>query len=174
MKRPILIIASGVVVIALLLLVNEKWIKKTSAPKSADKQQKVESVQQGSSTTKQKTTDKPTSKPPVYDLSTKAHWHDPETTVGLHGGTRLLSETLKPFHPNPKEFQLIAQYETEFKKLKESLSEDEYFSIDGRTWLKKETDKLNKQIQEQLGEERHRFYLEVLYIRQVITTLGRF
>ena len=161
MKRPILILSAGVVVIVLLLLVNEKWLKEPSAPKTAEKQQKVESVQQGSSTTKQKTTDKPTSKPPVYDLSTKAHWHDPETTVGLHGGTRLLSEMLEPFHPTPEEFQFIAQYETEFKKLKESLSEDEYFSIDGRTWLKKETDKLNKQIQEQLGEERHRFYLEV-------------
>ena len=44
MKRPILIIASGVVVIALLLLVNEKWLKETNAPETADNQQKVESV----------------------------------------------------------------------------------------------------------------------------------
>ena len=160
MKRPILIIASGVVVISLLLLVNEKWIKKTSVPKTAANQQKVESVQQGSSPTEQRTTAKPTSKPPVYDLSNKAHWYDPETTI-IHEGTMLLSELLRPFHPKPAEFQFIAQYETEFKKLKESLSEDEYFSIDGRTWLIEETKKLNEQLQRQLGEERFRFYGEV-------------
>lgn len=163
MKRPILIIASGVVVISLLLLVNEKWLKETGAPKTADKQQESAAERQGS-TTEQRTTDKPTSKPPVYDWSKKAHWHDPETTVGMHGGTRLLSKMLEPFHPKPEEFQFIAQYETEFKKRKESLSEDEYYSVEGRKWLKKETDKLNKQIQEQLGEERYRFYLEVIEI----------
>ena len=84
MKRPILIIAAGVVVISILWLVDKTFLAKESAPETADKQQKVESVQQGSSPTEQKTTAKPTLKPPVYDLSQKAHWYDPETTVGLY------------------------------------------------------------------------------------------
>ena len=161
MKRPILIIAAGVVVIALLLLVNEKWIKEPSAPKTADKQQNVESVQQGSSLPEQKTTVKPTTKPPVYDLTNKAHWHDPETTVGYRGSFRTLSEWLKPFPPTTQEFQHIAQYETERKKLREALSEDEYYSVEGRKRLNGEIDKLMDQLHKQLGEESYQFYVEV-------------
>ncbi len=159
MKRPILIIASGVVVISLLLLVNEKWIQKDSAPKTADKQQESAAEGQGSPT-EQRTTDRPTSKPPVYDLSQKAHWYDPETTVGLYK-SQTLSEWLKPFNPTAKEFQIIAQYENERKKLKESMSEDEYYSVEGRKRLIDEILKLNKELREQLGEERTQFYAEV-------------
>ena len=68
---------------------------------------------------------------------------------------------MEPFYPRTQEFQIIAQYETSFKKLKESLSEDEYYSVEGRKWLVDEIGKLNVQIQKQSGEERHRFYLEV-------------
>ena len=162
MKRPILIIASGVVMISLLLLVNEKWIKITSVPKTADKTQESESVQQSSPTSpKKKTATKPTSKPPVYDLSKKTHWYDPETTISAGIGAKLLSEILKPFHPTPQEFQYIAQYETLCRKLKESLSEDEYYSMKGRQSLVEEIEKLNKQLLEQLGEERLLFYREV-------------
>ena len=160
MKRPILIIASGVVVISILLLVNEKWIKETSAPKSADKQQKVESVQQGSSPTEQKTTAKPTSKPLVYDLSNKTHWYDPETTVGLYG-SGILAKEIEPFKPNAEEFQIIAQYEVARRKLKESLSEDEYYSVEGRKRLIDGILELNKKLREELGEERTQFYAEV-------------
>ena len=160
MKRPILIIASGVVVIALLLLVNEKWLKETSPSKTADKQQKVESVQQGSSPTEQRATDKPTSKPPVYDLSQKAHWYDPETTIGLYE-SKTLAEWLEPFKPSPQEFQLIAQFETTYKKLKESLSEDEYYSVERRKRLIDELSKQSNILQQQLGEEQMQFYLEV-------------
>ena len=161
MKRPILILSAGVVVIALLLLVNEKWIKENSAPQTADNQQKVESVQQGSSPTEQKTTDKPTSKPPVYDLSKKAHWYDPETTMGYRESYQPLAKWLEPFQPRPEEFQIIAQYENEYKKLKESQTEDEYYSVEGRKWLIDEVLKLNKKLQKQLGEERTQFYAEV-------------
>ena len=161
MKRPILILSAGVVVIALLLLVNEKWLKETSAPKTVDKQQKVESVQQGSSPTEQKIKAKPTTKPPVYDLSKKAHWYDPETTIGFQGSSKTLAEWLEPFKPKPEEFQIIAQYENEYKKLKESQTEDEYYSVEGRKWLIDEVIKLNKKLQKQLGEERTQFYAEV-------------
>ena len=160
MKRPILILSAGVVVIALLLLVNEKWIKETSAPKSAAKQQESKSVQQDLPT-EQKTTDKPTSKPPVYDLSQKAHWYDPETTIGFRGSYQTLAKWLEPFQPTPEEFQIIAQYENERKKLKESISEDEYYSVEGRLWLIDETLKLNNQLREDMGEERTLFYFEV-------------
>ena len=159
MKRPILIIAFGVVVIALLLLVNEKWIKEPSAPKTAEKQQESAAEGQGSSTA-QRTTAKPTSKPPVYDLTNKAHWYDPETTVGLYE-SKTLAEWLEPFKPNAREFQIIAQYENERKKLSESLSEDEYYSVEGRKRLIDEILKLNKKLREQLGEERTQFYAEV-------------
>ncbi len=159
MKKPILIIAAGMVAVSLIWLVDKTFLAKESTPKTADKQQES-GVEQQDSPTEQRTTDKPTSKPPVYDLSNKAHWYDPETTT-IHEGTILLSELLRPFHPKPEEFQFIAQYETEFKKLKKSMSEDEYFSIDGRTWLIEETKKLNEQLQGQLGEERFRFYGEV-------------
>ena len=162
MKKPILILTAGVVVISLLLLVNEKWIKENSASKTADKPQESESVQQGSITTPKKTMAKPISKPLVYDLSNKAHWYDPETTVGgLYGSSKLLSEWLEPFKPNAEEFQFIAQYETEFKKRKESLSEDEYYSVEGRKWLIEETEKLNDRLLEQLGKDRFLFYAEV-------------
>ena len=161
MKRPILIIAGGVVVISILLLVNEKWIKETSAPKSADKQQKVESVQQGSSPSEQKTTDKPTTKPLVYDLSNKAHWYDPETTIGFRGSSQTLAEWLEPFKSNAEEFQIIAQYENERKKLEEATTEDEYYSVEGRKRIIDEILKLNKKLREQLGDERTQFYAEV-------------
>ena len=177
MKRPILIIASGVVVIALLLLVNEKWIKEPSAPKTAEKQQESAAEGQGSSTA-QRTTAKPTSKPPVYDLTNKAHWYDPETTVGLYE-SKTLAEWLEPFKPKPEEFQFIAQYEIERKKLRESLSEDEYYSVEGRKRLIDGILKLNKKLREQLGEERTQFYAEVqeletgyYYTWEVLTANG--
>ena len=161
MKKPILIIASGIVVIALLLLVNEKWIKETSAPKTAVAKQQESAVEQQESPAEQKTTDKPTSKPPVYDLSKKAHWYDPETTIGFQGSSKTLAEWLEPFKPNSEEFQIIAQYEDERKKLEESITEDEYYSVEGRLRLFDELMKLNRKLQEQLGEDRHKFYAEV-------------
>ena len=162
MKKPILILTAGVVVIALLLLVDEKWIKKDNALKTAKKSQETESVQQSSQMAQTKTAAKPTSKPTVYDSSKKAHWYDPETTIGgLYGSSKLLSEWLEPFKPTPEEFQFIAQYETEFKKRKESLTEDEYYSVQGRQWLIKETEKLNEQLLEQIGEDRFLFLSEV-------------
>ena len=163
MKRPILILSAGVVVIALLLLVNEKWLKESSVPKTADKPQPQETLVTQSSTTvpKKKTEDKSTTKPPVYDLSKKAHWYDPETTIGFQGSSQTLAEWLKPFQPTPEEFQIIAQYENERKKLEESISEDEYYSVEGRLRFLDELMKLNRKLQEQLGEERTRFYAEV-------------
>ena len=159
MKRPILILSAGIVVISLLWLVNEKWIKEPSAPKTAAKQQ--ESATEGQdSPSEKKPKAKPKFKPPVYDLSQKAHWYDPETTVGLYE-SQTLSEWLEPFKPTAEEFQFIAQYETERKKLRESLSEDEYYSVEGRQSLIDETLKLNKKLLEQMGEERIKFYAEV-------------
>lgn len=99
-------------------------------------------------------------KPPVYDLSQKAHWYDPETAVGLYK-SQTLAEWLKPFKPTAEEFQFIAQYETSRKKLKESQTEDEYYSVEGRKRLIDETAKLKKQLREQLGEDRYKFYAEV-------------
>ncbi len=162
MKRPVLIIAFGVVVISLLLMVNEKWIKESSAPKTADKPQTQETLVTQSSPTvpKKKMETKPTTKPPVYDLSKKAHWYDPETTVGLYEA-KTLAEWLEPFKPTAEEFQIIAQYESEYKKLRESLSEDEYYSVEGRKWIIDEILKLNKKLREQLGDERTQFYAEV-------------
>ena len=133
MKRPILIIAFGVAAITFLLMINEKWIRKDGAPKSAETQKEEEAVQQDSPT-EQRTTDKPTSKPPVYDLTNKAHWYDPETTIGLYG-SRILAKEIEPFKPTSEEFQIIAQYEVARRKLKESLTEDEYYSVEGRKRL---------------------------------------
>ena len=161
MKKPTLIIAAGVVVIAFLLLVDKIFLTKESAQKTAaTKQQESESVQQASQSEKKKATGKPASKPPVYDLSKKAHWYDPETTKAREGWI-LLSELLSPFHPTPEEFQIIAQNENSLKKLKESLSEDEYYSIEGRKRYLDESIKLNNQLREQLGEARYRFFAEV-------------
>ena len=159
MKRPILILSAGIVVIALLLLVNEKWLKETSAPKSAETQEEEEAVQQDS-TADQKAKAKSASKPPVYDLSNKTHWYDPETTIGLYG-SRILAKEIEPFKPTSEEFQIIAQYEVARRKLKESLSEDEYYSVEGRKRLIDGILELNKQLREDLGEERTQFYAEV-------------
>ena len=91
---------------------------------------------------------------------TKAHWYDPETTVGLYE-SKTIAEWLEPFNPSPEEFQTIAQYETVYKKLKESQTEDEYYSVNGRKRLIDEVLKLNKKLREDLGEERTWFYAEV-------------
>ena len=159
MKRPILIIAFGVVAITFLLMINEKWIRKDGAPKSAETQKEDEAVQQDS-TTDQKAKAKSASKPPVYDLSNKTHWHDPKTTVGLYG-SGILAKEIEPFKPTSEEFQFIAQYEVARRKLKESLSEDEYYSVEGRKRLIDGILKLNRQLREELGEERTQFYAEV-------------
>ena len=161
MKRPILIIAFGVVAITFLLMINEKWIRKDGAPKTAAKQQETEPVQQSSPTVQKKKTEaKPTSKPPVYDLSNKTHWYDPETTISLYG-SRILAKEIEPFKPTSEEFQIIAQYEVACRKLKESFSEDEYYFVEGRKRLIDGILELNKQLREDLGEERTQFYAEV-------------
>ena len=85
-----------------------------------------------------------------------------------------LSEWLRPFHPTTQEFQHIAQYETSRKKLRESLSEDEYYSVEGRKRLNGEIDKLMDQLHKQLGEERYQFYVEVRDLDTGVTiTLGK-
>ena len=81
--------------------------------------------------------------------------------MGFRGSYQTLAEWLEPFKPNAEEFQIIAQYENEYKKLKESQTEDEYYSVEGRKWLIDEVLKLNKKLQKQLGEERTQFYAEV-------------
>ena len=131
-------------------------------PKTADKPQPQETLVTQSSTTvpKKKTEDKSTTKPPVYDWSKKTHWYDPETTVGLYG-SGILAKEIEPFKPTSEEFQIIAQYEVARRKLKESLSEDEYYSVEGRKRLIDGILELNKQLREQLGEERTQFYAEV-------------
>ena len=161
MKKPILIIAAGVVVISLLLFVNEKWLKETSAPKTADNQQKSAVERQGSQSEKKKTTANPTSKPLVFDLTKKAHWYDPETTMGYRESYQTLAKWLEPFKPDAEEFQIIAQHEEARKKLEESISEDEYYSPEGRMRFLVENSNLKKQLREQLGEERSQFYFEV-------------
>ena len=159
MKKPILIIAAGTFAVSLIWLADKTFLAKERTPKTADKQQESAVERQGSPSEKKKT-DKPTSKPPVYDLTNKAHWYDPETTVGLYE-SKTLAEWLEPFKPKPEEFQFIAQYENEYKKLKESMSEDEYYSVEGRKRLIDGILKLNKKLREDLGEERAQFYAEV-------------
>ena len=68
---------------------------------------------------------------------------------------------LKPFHPTPEEFQVIAQYEAARKKLDKSMSEDKYYSVEGRKQIIDEILKLNKQMREDLGLERTQLYVEV-------------
>ena len=160
MKKPILIIAAGMVAVSLIWLVDKTFLAKERAPKTAEKQQESAVERQGSPSEKKKT-DKPTSKPPVYDLSNKAHWCDPETTIGFQGSSKTLAEWLEPFKPNAEEFQIIAQYENARKKLKESQTEDEYYTVEGRLWLIDETLKLNNQLRKDMGEERTLFYFEV-------------
>ena len=160
MKKTIAILIGSTVAISLIWLIDETLLTETSAPKTAEKRQES-AVERQDSPTRQKTKAKPTTKPPIYDLSQKAHWYDPETTIGFRGSSKTLSEWLEPFHPTPQEFQFIAQFEISYKNLKESLSEDEYYSVEGRKQLIDESLKLNKQLREQLGEERTQFYAEV-------------
>ena len=160
MKKPIFIIAAGMIAVSLIWLVDKTFLAKETAPKTADKQQESASEGQGS-TTEQRTTDKPTSKPPVYDLSNKAHWYDPETTIGFWGSSKTLAEWLEPFKPTAEEFQIIARYEAARKELDESQTEDEYYSVEGRNWIVDEVIKLHKQIREDMGLERAQFYAEV-------------
>ena len=70
MKKTIIILSGAIVAISILWLVDEKLPTKTSKSKFAESQKKNESVQQ-ISTTEEKAKAKPTSKPPVYDLSPK-------------------------------------------------------------------------------------------------------
>ena len=148
MKKPILIIAAGMIAVSLIWLVDETFLTQTIAPKTADKQQESALERQGSPT-EQKTTDKlkvkPKFEPLVYDLSKKSHWYDPETIIRLYE-SQTLAEWLEPFKSTPEEFQIIAQYEISRKKLKESLSEDEYYSVDRRKWLIDKIVKLNKKL----------------------------
>ena len=72
MKKLILIIAAGMVAVSLIWLVDKTFLAKESQPKTADKQQDSAVARQGLPTA-QKITDKPPSKPPVYDVSQKAH-----------------------------------------------------------------------------------------------------
>ena len=116
MKKPILMIADGMVAVSLIWTVDKTFLAKESAPKTADKQEESAVARQGSATTPKKPADKPTSKPPVYDLSKKAHWYAPETTIGFWSSSRTLAEWIEPFQPTAEEFRLIAQYETEFKE----------------------------------------------------------
>ena len=160
MKKPIFIIVAGMFAVSLIWLVDKTFLAKESQPNTADKQQESAVERQGSPSEKKKTS-KPTSKPPVYDLSNKAHWYAPETTIGFWGSSKTLAEWLEPFKPTAEEFQIIAQYENERKKLEESLSEDGYYSVEGRKRLIDEVIKLHKQLREDLGIERTQFYAEV-------------
>ena len=72
MKKPIIILSAGIVVVSLIWLVYQTFLAKESAPKTADKQQKTAVAQQGSSPTEQKTTTKQKFKPPVYDFPKKS------------------------------------------------------------------------------------------------------
>ena len=130
MKKTIVILIGSTVAISLIWPIDEILITQTSELKSAENQKKEESVQQDSANA-QETKTKPKFKHPVYDLSKKSHWYNPETTIGLYE-SKTLSEWLEPFHPILEEFQIIDQYESLDKKLKESLSEDEYYSVEGR------------------------------------------
>ena len=81
----------------------------------------------------------------------------------MQGSSKTLSEWLEPFQPKPQEFQIIAQYEASFRKLKESLSEDEEHSVEGRKRLMDRISKLTKRLREQLGEEHHEMHDRPLY-----------
>ena len=78
MKKLILIIAAGMVAVSLIWMVDKTSLAKESAPKTAEKQQESAAERRGSTMAPKKTTGNPTSKPPVYDLSKKAHWYDPK------------------------------------------------------------------------------------------------
>ena len=166
MKKTIIILIGYTVVISLIWLVDKTLLTKTSAPKSIEKQQE--------STAEQKTTAKSTSNLPVYDLSKKSHWCEPETTAWRGHGSKLLSGILEPFHPTPKEFQyILVQYETLSKRHKESLSEDEYYSMEGREMLITDIEKLHEQFLEQLEKERFLFYVKSKISTQDTIILGR-
>lgn len=159
MKKTIIILIVAIVEVPLLWLADEKLIVQISEPKPPEHQQNAVVVQRGSPTKKKA---KPTSRPSVFDLTKKAHWYDPETTIGFQGASKTLSEWPEPFQPKPQEFQIIAQYETSSRKLKKSLSEDEYYSVEGRKQLMDKILKLTKRLREQLGEEHYGFHLEFI------------
>ena len=116
MKKPILMVADGMVAVSLIWTVDKTFLAKESAPKTADKQQESEVARQGSATTPKKPADKPASKPPVYDLSKKAHWYALETTIGFWSSSKTLAEWIEPFQPTAEEFRLIAHTKLSSKK----------------------------------------------------------
>ncbi|MCS1407934.1 MAG: hypothetical protein M2R45_01097 [Verrucomicrobia subdivision 3 bacterium] len=91
----------------------------------------------------------------VFDLSKKAHYYDPETTMdSIHK----LAWVLEPFHPTPQEFQHIARYLTGIQEVKKRISEDAFFTPAGRRQFGREVDKLEAALRKQLGRERYERY----------------
>lgn len=83
MKKTIIIITGDLVVDSIIWLTSGWVSSKISDLKAVEKQQESMIVRQDS-TTEQKTKTKPKFKHPVYDLSPKTYWYDPETTIELY------------------------------------------------------------------------------------------
>lgn len=91
-----------------------------------------------------------------FDLSKKAHYHDPETTMyGIYN----LAWMLEPFHPTPQEFQYIAQRMAGVREVKKKVGDDAFFTPKGRRQFSREVDKLDAILRKQLGKKRYERYI---------------
>lgn len=91
-----------------------------------------------------------------FDLSKKAHYYDPETT--MHFKHKLAWE-LAPFHPTPQEFQYIAQRLAGVQEVGKRVGDDAFFTPKGRRQWRREVDKLDAILRKQLGKDRYERYL---------------
>ncbi len=159
--KKIIIISFGIVVIGTLF-----WLKsleeQTSSAATKSPSDKTATTSQEQAATKPTEKDDRSRGMPQFDLSKKAHYYDPETTMTSVGKT--LAWHLQPFHPTPQEFQYIAQFDAARDKLrKSSISRgDDWFTRAARIVFGTELDKLKRRFKQQLGKERYDRYQYVM------------
>lgn len=159
--KKVIIISFGIVVIGVLF-----WLKsleeQTSSAATKSPSDKTATTSQEQAATKPTEKNDRSRGIPQFDLSKKAHYYDPETTMTSIG--RTLAWHLQPFHPAPQEFQYIAQFEAACDNLrKSSMSQgDDWFTRAARIVFGTELDKLKRRLKQQLGKERYARYQYVM------------
>ena len=159
--KKIIIISFGIVVIGALFWLKSLEEQTSSAATKSPSDKTATTSQEQAATKPTEKTDRSRGMP-QFDLSKKAHYYDPETTMTSVGKT--LAWHLQPFHPAPQEFQYIAQFRAAREKLrKSSVSQgDDWFTQAARIVFGTELDKLKRRLKQQLGKERYARYQYVM------------
>lgn len=159
--KKIIIISFGIVVIGALFWLKSLEEQTSSAATKSPSDKTATTSQEQAATKPTEKTDRSRGMP-QFDLSKKAHYYDPETTMTSRG--RTLAWHLQPFHPTPQEFQYIAQFDAARDKLrKSSISQgDDWFTRAARVVFGTELDKLKRRLKQQLGKERYARYQYVM------------